>query len=93
MAKFGIVVDYYLWDAEKEESYTAPHFLYVDRSKYKIMIFDESLDCEDIDRRLFNTKEEADEYMKNHGWFDKPQCSFENPRVVEFELKLKGETA
>jgi len=91
MAKFGIVVDYYLWDSKKEEEYTAPHFLYTDRSKFKILVFDESPERDDIDLRLFDSMGEAEAYMKKHGWFDMPQCSFENPRVVELTYKVKGE--
>ena len=90
MAKYGIKVDYYHWSEEKG-MYTLPLYLYTDRSPKKILIFDERTDREDIDLRLFNTKEEAEEYMVSHGWYEYPQCSFENPRVVEFKISEKCE--
>lgn len=87
MAKYGIKVDYYLWDEKKGEMYTAPHFLYTDRSKFKLLVFDESIDREDIDLRVFDTRDEAENYMVKHGWLDEQQCSFENPRIVKLGYK------
>ena len=86
MAKYGIKADYYCWSEEKGE-YTTPCFLYTDRSKLKILVFDESIDRDDIDLRVFDSEKEAKEYMKKHGWLDKPQCCFENPRIVELGYK------
>lgn len=87
MAKYGIKVDYYMWDEEKDEMYTSPCFLYTDRTPMKILVFDESVDREDIDLRVFDSEESAVSYMENHGWFDKPQCCFENPRIVKLGYK------
>ena len=81
MAKYGIKVDYYFWNEEKDEEYTSPCFLYTDRSPRKILIFDERADRKDIDLRTFASEDEANAYIKKHGW-EEPQCCFENARVV-----------
>jgi hypothetical protein len=84
MAKYGIKVDYYMYSDEKG-MYTSPCFLYTDRSKFKLLVFDERIDRDDIDLRVFDSEKEAQEYMEKHGWSN-PQCSFENPRIVKLEL-------
>ena len=85
MAKYGIKVDYYHCDDFESDMYTIPCYLYIERSKRKLIVFDPSLEREDLDLRLFDSYTEAERYIANHGW-DKQQCCFENVRIVKIEF-------
>lgn len=78
--KYGIKVDYFHWNAETDEEYTLPLYWCIDDSPARIIIFREEID----DRlRVFDTGEEAIEYLKSHttGF----QVCYENPRVVKIK--------
>lgn len=78
--KYGIKVDYFHWNAETDEEYTLPLYWCIDDSPARIIIFREEID----DRlRVFDTAEEAIEYLKSHttGF----QVCYENPRVVKIK--------
>ena len=78
---WAIMVDYYMWDEEKQEMYTSPCYLYVTRNKHKIYIFDEKLNREHLDLKWFETENDALYYIRHSSGL-KNSCSFENVRPV-----------
>ena len=91
MAKYAIKVDYYHCDDFESGMYTVPCYLYTDRSGMKLLIFDPTLQRNDLDLRLFDSRDEAEQYISKHGWDKSEQCCFENPRVVKIEcLEVKA---
>lgn len=83
-AKYCIKVDYFHWDGEKDEEYTNPLYWCIDESPARIIIFRESID----DRlRVFDTEEEAQEYLESHttGF----NVCYENPRIVQVKYNFE----
>ena len=82
VTQYCIKVDYYHWSDEKGE-YTLPLYWCIDDSPARIIIFREKID----DRlRVFDTEEEAKEYLKSHttGF----NVCYENPRVVKIKYNF-----
>ena len=82
---FVIKVDYYCYNADTDEEFTMPLYLYTMRNKHRTYVFEEKLGAEHYDLKWFQTREDAELYLASKGWNTEPQCSFENARVEEIE--------
>lgn len=80
---YAIMVDYFIWDEEKQAEGREACYLFTTRDAYKIFIFDADINRDDVDLKTFKTKREANKYIVDHDL--RNGICMDNVRVVKIK--------
>ena len=81
---YVIKVDYFVYDETKEDGIgREPCYLYITPDKFKLRVFEPTLNAENLYLKKFRTREEAEAYIDRG--MTNSMC-FDNARVEEIKL-------